>query len=259
MCPNRIYEPIKLGREKYFVEYHPPKDNNKIATLSITFLQVPEKVKIIQIMDMELDYWIKRFPIPLMISSFDAMDKLINLKDEKPSDHLVGFLAEDGLISRNWKLLKDNEIPDIASNHEYIDNLFSKIKYITYEQYDTERQLKRHKLIIGRWIIFGWVILIPVVIGIFEYFIDIFSLLALIIIVIKAIMEIVKYFGLWPKSKKEKVKEEENHLKDHYYYHCQLNPDGFKRLMNENLDKETMNRNIKEAAELMKKSKSNNI
>jgi hypothetical protein len=38
-------------------------------------------------------------------------------------------------------------------------------------------------------------------------------------------------------TKRRKEEELEERLKDHYYYHCQMNPEGFKRLMLENLEK----------------------
>ncbi len=62
MCPNRIYEPIKLGRERYFVEYRPPKDNSKFATLFITFIGNVDKAEVIQIMEMELGIWVDQYP-----------------------------------------------------------------------------------------------------------------------------------------------------------------------------------------------------
>ena len=56
--------------------------------------------------------------------------------------------------------------------------------------------------------------------------------------------------GKLPKSKRDKEIEDEERLKNHYYYHCQMNPEGFKRLMLENLDKMAKDRITKEAEAL---------
>jgi hypothetical protein len=60
----------------------------------------------------------------------------------------------------------------------------------------------------------------------------------------------LELWGKLPKSKRDKEIEEEEQLKNHYYYHCQMNPEGFKRLMLENLDKMAKDRITKEAEAL---------
>lgn len=65
--------------------------------------------------------------------------------------------------------------------------------------------------------------------------------------------------GKLPKSKRQKAKEEEGRLKDHYYYHCQKNPEGFRKLMLENLEQMSKDEIAKEAAELKKRKQKRKI
>ncbi len=78
------------------------------------------------------------------------------------------------------------------------------------------------------------------------------SLIALIYSIYKAIQKLLELTGRWPKSKRAKEKEQEELLKNHYYYHCQMNPGGFQRLKNENFEKMAREA-IKKEAETLKK------
>jgi uncharacterized protein YeaC (DUF1315 family) len=73
------------------------------------------------------------------------------------------------------------------------------------------------------------------------------ALVALIYSLYKAIQKGLELTGKWPKSKRRKEKEREEELKEHYYYHCKMNPAGFKRLMLENSEKMSKDQISKEA------------
>jgi uncharacterized protein YutD len=75
-------------------------------------------------------------------------------------------------------------------------------------------------------------------------------LLAFIYIVFKIAQKALKHLGTWPKSKNEKEKERIERLKDHYYYYCEMNPEGFKKLKLESLEKMAKEKVKKEAESL---------
>jgi hypothetical protein len=57
----------------------------------------------------------------------------------------------------------------------------------------------------------------------------------------------------WIKpSQREKQKAEKDLKMQHYFYHGELNPDGFNRLKIENFDREAIERTHKEADALRK-------
>ena len=58
----------------------------------------------------------------------------------------MGFFDNDGKIRLYWESLKDEEIPDIALNKEYIDNLYSNFKFVTYDELDIDRKKRRKQI-----------------------------------------------------------------------------------------------------------------
>jgi len=257
MKNDRKYEPIKESRGWYFVEYYPPRSGERSATLYLVITRDASQKKIANAMEKELKNWLKRYPIPIMASSFDNKGALYSLGKVKTCNHLIGFFGEDNQIHLHWRLLKEEEIPDIALNQEYVDRLYSGLVYKTYAKLDAERQKKQRQIKRGWVIFFVWLVVIPAIIAIFEYYSDLLALVALIYSLYKAVQKGLKLTGKWPKSKKTKEHELEEQLKNHYYYHCQMNPEGFRKFMLENLDKMSENEIAKEV-ELLKKSNGQN-
>jgi uncharacterized protein YeaC (DUF1315 family) len=251
---NKNYEPIKESRGWYFVEYFPPRSGTRFAVLQLVILESASQEKIASAMEQELKNFLKRYPIPIMVSSFDNKGSLYNLGKARTSNHLIGFVSDDNQIRLHWRLLKDEEIPDVALDKEYMDRLYSGLIYKTSAELDVERRKKRRQLKTGWVIFFIWLVVIPAIIAILEYYSNLLSLIVLIYSLYQAVKKGLELTGKWPKSKKAKEKEREEQLKNHYYYHCQMNPEGFRKLMLENLDKKSENEIAKEA-ELLKNNK----
>jgi hypothetical protein len=254
MDNNRKYEPIKENRGWYFVEYNPPRNGERFAGLQLVIIESASQNKIADAMEQELKNWLKRYPIPIMVSSFDNKGDLYSLGKARTCDHLIGFFNKDNQIRLQWKLLKDEVIPDTALNREYVDRLYSGLVYKTHTDLALQQRKKRRQIKAGWFIFFIWLVVIPAIIAIFEYYSDFLAVVALIYSLYKAVQKGLELTGKWPKSKKAKEHEIEEQLKNHYYYHCQMNPEGFRKLMLENLDKISESEIAKEA-ELLKKNK----
>ena len=56
----------------------------------------------------------------------------------------MGFFDLNGKVCMYWRLLKDNEIPDIALNKNYVDSLYSNLDYKSTAELKVER-IKRRK------------------------------------------------------------------------------------------------------------------
>jgi hypothetical protein len=252
MGNDRKYEPIKESRSWYFVEYYPPRSGERFATLYLVITDNSSQKKIASAMEQELKNWLKRYPIPIMVSPFNNKGDLYNLSKVRACNHLTGFFVEDQQIRLYWKLLKDEEIPDTALNREYVDSLFSGLIYKTHAEFDKERHKWRKQIKAGWVIFFIWIVILPAIYAIFEYSNNLLAVVALIYSLYKAIRKGLELTGKWPKSKRTKEREREEQLKNHYYYHCQMNPEGFRKLMLENLDKMSEDQIAKEADALKK-------
>ena len=250
MRTDRKYEPIKENRGWYYVEYYPPISDYKFATLNLVIIEDAIKNDIVNAMEKELENWLNRYPIPLFVSAFDNKGDPYNLSEIKTCNHLIGFFDQDSKICLHWRLLKDEEIPNVALNREYVDNLYSNLVFRTDAELDTDRRKRRQQIKSGWFIFFIWLVVIPAIIAILEYYSSWLSLVALIYSLYKAVQKGLELSGRGPKSKREKEQELEERLKNHYYYHCQMNPEGFKRLMLENLEKMRKDEIAKEAESL---------
>jgi hypothetical protein len=253
METDRKYKPIKETRGWYFVEYHPVVNGSKFANLFLVITEDVTKNKIADAMEKELDNWLHRYPIPLFVSAFDKKDDLYDLTELNSSNFLIGFFDHNHQICSYWRSLKDEEIPSIALDREYVDNLYSNLEFTTYAQLKADRQKTNRQIKSGQVIFFIWLAVIPAIYAVFEYSSNLLAIVALFYSLYKATRKGLELIGRWPKSKKEKEKELEDRLKDHYYYHCQMNPEGFKRLKLENFEKMSMDEIAIEAESLKRK------
>lgn len=80
-----IWEVIQEDRENYYVEYHPINlKSYYFAHLHLVFINIPKTTEeIVDIMEKELTEWLKRFPLPLMVTSFDRTGDKISINDNK--------------------------------------------------------------------------------------------------------------------------------------------------------------------------------
>jgi hypothetical protein len=246
LAEQKIYEPIKEVRNLYYVEYRPPSKKSRFSTLNIILYREASKRKVAMAMEKESNIWLKIYPIPIFISSFDIKGDKISLKGIKPCDHLIAFYDKKNNLNNYWKLLKENEIPDVALNDEYINKLFSKLTYSTIKQRKESNTIRYQQIRIGSIIIFVWIVIIPVAFAIIEYSIRLVEIIVLVFCFIEAIKKGLELIGKWPKTKREKDRDEEERLKEHFYYHCIKNPEGFRKLMIENIENDEKAAIIKE-------------
>jgi hypothetical protein len=203
MNNNRKYEPIKESRGWYFVEYYPPRNGERFATLYFVITEKASRKKIASTMEQELRDWLKRYPVPIMVSSFDNKGDLFNLDNVRTCNHLIGFWGEGEQIRFYWKLLKDEEIPDVALDQEYVDKLYSGLVYKTYAELDSERRKKQRQIKKGWVIFFIWLVIIPAIYAIFEYSSQLLAVVALIYSLYKAVRKGLELTGKWPKNLSE--------------------------------------------------------
>ena len=82
-------------------------------------------------MEKELKELLTRYPIPLLVSAFDNKEDVYNLSGLRPNNQLFAFFDENGVIGLHWELVKDEDIPDIALNNNYVNNIYSKLPFQT--------------------------------------------------------------------------------------------------------------------------------
>ncbi len=125
--------------------------------------------------------------------------------------------------------------------------MYSDLVFRTYAELDVDKRKRRRQIELGSFIIFIWAVIIPLIIVLLDFSSEWVSFIVLIYSFYKAFQKALELAGSWPKTKRKKGDEREEQLKNHYFYHCQMNPEGFRRLRHENFEKMAKNDTRKEA------------
>lgn len=236
--PDEIrFEAIKERRDGYFVEYYPPSSGERFATLGLVFLEKPEPKVICKAMEDELLQWLHRYPLPIMVSAFDHLGDLYDLKEEKEISHLIGYVANDGSIKKHWQLIKDEDLPDKALDPNYLMTLYKDVPFTRQREKKAAWEKKAREIQAGWYIVFIWAVVVPAFIALLGYANPFVSWLALGYAWIHAYIKGMKLAGKWPKTQSEIDEERERVAMEHHHYHCKENPEGFLRLKVENIER----------------------
>ncbi len=249
------FESLKESRGWYFVEYAPPIAGNPFALVQLTILSESDATdsgRIATAMEQELCVWLERYGVPLMVSSFDAKGDLISLN---PSSHLMGRKNERGEMDKIWGLFESKDLPPLSS--DILLSIYDDISYRTSEDIRAAADLsfKRNKqgFQIALALLIFWLVVVPVTIELLGFANPIIGVIVLIYSLWKAFVQLMKLLGEWPEGWKEKEQSERKRIMEHYFWHCERNPEGFQRLKTENFNRETRRQTASEAATLKTK------
>lgn len=235
---EHIYDKIKENRNKYFVEYSPINlKSSYFAELNIVFTTDMEKQQIISIMENELELWISKFQLPIKVSAFNGKGDLIYLREIKSNNFLFGYI-KNGDINKSWDSLSKEYIPPKQLKKKYINRIYKDLSYTKRSEKEKEanenlkekRNMKRFlDLSLILWL------LTSVIIAVLSWLNFSVGAIAFLYSIYQATRRFLKLKGY--KTKKEQIEQEKLRKMEHYYYHCERNPESFRRLKNENFEK----------------------
>jgi hypothetical protein len=238
---------VKVPKANYFVEYCPAVSGMTFANLQLVFPSKTEMKEIPTIMEQELTEWLQRYPVPIFASSFDEKEDLIRLPE---SSHLMGYLDEDGKIKKKWGQYLEKELPAAQVESCYLADVYKDIPFrYAKDVRDRVRRESRFSMAVAYTIIV-FTVVVPVLIELISMGFEWLGYLLGVLSIGKGCYEISKAFGWIKPSRREKEKAEKKSNMEHYYYHCQRNPEAFLRLKMENLENETVSRVQSEDAAL---------
>lgn len=249
-----IFDPIKEHRGPYFVSYRPPEGGNNFAMLSLTFLDAIELSEATDFMKLELERWLARYPVPLMASAFDSSDGMLPLRSGL--DQLVGWIDPNtGKVTVSWNLDDLTAHLNASSFTRTWPSIYSDVPFRTLADIRAKAREEGLEFAKGaailRLAVIFWAVILPAGIAAFGYFgPEWLGLVGLILSWWKAWRTWCQLTGRIKPSPSDKEKSDKALKMAHYFYHCELNPEGFARLRAENSDREARDRTLKEAAEL---------
>ena len=238
------FESVEEDRGWYLVEYLPPQVDNWFATLNVQVIESGTDEAVAEAMEREGDLWLDRYPVPILVTAFDDADGLRELNGARPSDHLMVYIdAATGEHHRSWGTPSANDVPHDELDDETLLRIYEHIPVtrVTEAEREAEFRAFARSVRAGRRLVLTWLLVwlaaIPVAVGIFEWAGPRWlGVVALAYCILKALVQVLKLFGVLKPSCREREAQEKQERMEHYYEHCEQNPEGFQRLMIENLE-----------------------
>lgn len=258
MSQYLYFENIKEDRGSYFVEYQPPVTDSPFATLHLVFLHQISWEHVLEFLDREIQIWMQRYPVPLMVWAYDDKEDTLRPTDSE-GDCLVAWLAPtSGEIVQSWNINDLNDFLTQAPAHPDWRTIYADIPART----DAEVKAKAYKRSLEqsrqarllKISLILWIAVIPAGYAIFELLgPEWLGLVGLIFVLWKALKVALRIWGRTKPSAREVAQAEKKRKMEHYFYHCERNPIGFMRLRSENFESDARERVRKEADELATK------
>lgn len=253
--PNDVYrDELKEHRGHYYVIYQPADSRVPFAQVSLTFPErYPDENGLRRLMEGEAKRWLARYPVPLMLSSFDSTESLIHLSDERASHQLGYTHPQTGEPVTWWGPLENRKLPteDMTADdlaRVYKDVPFRRRQDVVSAVDEENRKFRVGVRIINAAIIF--IAAIPLAIELIGMGVAWLGHILSVVSIATGFFKVAKAAGWIRSPKSAQAKEEKKRKMEHYYYHCEKNPEGFSRLLCENFERDAKERTRQESAEI---------
>jgi len=253
------FEKIEEARKNYYVSYTPPIADINFASLHVVFSDnPPDEPFIRKIMESELKYWIDRYPVPLMVTSFDTNDNSLISGDYYEAS-LVGWIDRNqNAIITSWKCRDlDEAIKQFPTEKEWPE-IYTDIPYETAKEIEEKNAAARKELVKGvrilKVMLILWLAVLPAGWAVFITLGPAWVGGAIFVYTLwKSFNIACRIWGGKAPTNKAGREAEIARKKDHYYYHCERNPVGFEKLRTENFAEDLKKENLKEFDTIMSK------
>lgn len=258
------FEPVKVDRGWYFVEYSPPQCGNWFALMNVQVCQRAADAVVAEAMERELKIWLDLYAMPIMAFAWGDTGDRYELEGTRPYSCLTGFVdTSTGELKVLWREVGIDEAPRAAPTNEELLSVYADVPHEIMSEAAREKEAlaKMHSIRIGKWLVITWLVIwgagIPAGVAILEWAAPWWWLGALVLAysLYKAVRQTLKLIGLWKPSARELAERERRSRMEMYYEGCERNPEGFARLETENLERETRLQIQTEARELREVSK----
>lgn len=231
------YETIEIDKNGYYVKYEPIFTGQNLAVLAVSFYDEIAVPKAIKTLEAEFNYWVNKYPTPLMVLPSNKTGAALNIKSVTGNEYILGYPGTNNIVMK-WKAVPDEEYSNFVYSKESLANIYKGLNFKTSEDAKKviAKKIKDNKKLII--IMLLWFSVIPALIAIFGWANPYVSTLALIYSLWIAFKKGGEITGHIKPSAAERKKMEEEQEKEHHHYHCKQNPDGFLRLKLENFTKD---------------------
>ena len=203
-------------------------------------------------MQAELRHWIGRYPVPLMIWAWDDKEDMITPEGQS-ENCLVGWpVSGTGEIAHSWNIDDLTAHVKSAPPHPDWRDIYRDVKFRTDAEVSAAAKKswaeRRRQILTLKVILSLWLAAFPAAWAVFQFLgPEWLGALVLGYTLWKAWQTGRQIWGNKKPSRSEVEKAEKQRKMDHYFYHCERNPEGFARLKVENFQNDSRERIRKEA------------
>lgn len=247
-----IFTPVKAYRGWYVVEYGPPVYRTPFATISLTIIEPAEPAAVAEAMESELSGWLARYPVPIMVSAFDIKSDLIDLTAVREFSHLFGWRAQGAdTVEVHWRLVQSTELPTLDLTSSALRRIYADVPYETGGDLRQGAAKQQRTTRLLQVLVFACFIVVPGAWLVMEFNAPRWLEWGVLLYGLSQLyIHALKLTGLWPKTAADQAADEEQLRQRHHHYHCERNPEGFRRLVAENVERESREQTMREVAEL---------
>lgn len=239
---------IKEHRGEYYLTYQPADCRQSFAALNLVYLSaVPGCTSVATTMERELNVWLRKFPVPTLVSSFDLKENLIDVSACRETSHLMGYISSSGEMVKQWRIFADTELPRELISADRLAEIYKSIPSRNADEVRNQARAKAKTLKRAATLISVFVIGIPLAVEILSFGITWIGYVIAGVSVLIGLYKAAKAFGWIKPSERQKRAAEKRQKMEHYFYHCERNLEGFMRRKIENFERETMGENIAES------------
>lgn len=245
---------LKEHRGNYYVIYKPADDRLSFANVQLVFPEVNVEVTAVRCaMEQELNKWLNRYPVPLMVSAFDVKDDLISVSSENRESHLMGYVDQStGRITRRWGLFENTEMPADQLDVKYLACVYKDVPFRLQEE--VQQKVRHETRLRGRVLrlIIFLTVAVPVLIEMVALAVTWLGHHLAGISITAGLYKLGKAMGWLEPAEREKEKAERELKMRHYFYHCERNPEAFNRLKAETFEREAIEQTRAQSERLRK-------
>lgn len=247
------FKKIEEARDNGFVEYLPAGIGDLFAALNLTFLGDTDPEHVAQEMERELEHWMTRFPLPLMVFSFDRVGDLISLEPARPGKYLLGYRL-NGKTVMHWGERDNDWFPDGPLTEATLRDVYRDVPCETQEEIRNRVYANARRTRMGlrclRALLILWLVVVPVTLSVLGFASPLWGGVVLVWTLGWGGYESLRLWGWIGPSARERDQAKKTSKMEHYYHHCEKNPEGFLRLRSENITRDMERDTLEEARAL---------
>lgn len=244
-----IFQSLSENRDAYFVQYTPARVDGGLAVLSLTFVDRPSISKIVTLMESECRGWLNRFPVPIHVMAFDDTDSVIRPHEDKKISYLLGLPAADG-IELHWRGLESPQLPIPTTSERQLLQTYTGIPHTTIAERKQRAAKMARSYRLGWFLVVVWLAGVPLGIAVLGLANPAIGFLCALYSICTGIVKALELLGYKEKSARKKEEGAKEAKMQHYYHHCELNPEGFNRIKLENFRRTAREETINEKRKL---------